>query len=166
MAIATFRGERNVSEIVDKLYSRLTPLQRKKAESTLIKANPQLTNIRKLPQGAILQVPDLPELRAKTNRSLENPDDQIAKRVIDALDAFSKHMSKQVSNEQAAIKQQTALLKSAKFKKDTSGSEESQALAKDAAKALAARSKNIGERRKKVEASIKLAMKDLKKGLI
>lgn len=166
MAIATFRGERNVGEIVDKLFSKLTPLQRKKAESTLIKANPQLLNIRKLPRGAILRVPDMPELRAKTNRSLENADDQIAKNIVGALDVFSKHMRKQVNDEQKAIKQQTTLLKSAKFKKDISNSEESRALAKDAAKALSVRSKNIDERRKKVEASIKLAMKDLKKGLI
>ena len=166
MAIATFRGERSVSEITDKLYSKLTPLQREKAESALIKANPQLRKIRKLPRGTILHVPDLPELRAKTNRSLENPDDQIVKNIVGALGDFSKHMDKQASIEQKSIKQQTTLLKSAKFKKDTSNLEESQALAKDASKALTARSKNIDARRKKVEESIKQAVKDLKEGLI
>lgn len=166
MAIATFRGERSVGEITDKLYSKLTPLQRKKAESALIKANPQLHNIRKLSQGAILRVPDLPELRAKTNRSLENSDDQIVKNIVDALGNFGKHISKQTGDEQKAIKQQAALLKSAKFKKDISAAEVPQALAADAAKALNARSKDIDARRKKVEESIKQAMKDLKEGLI
>ena len=165
MAIATFRGERSVGEITDKLYSRLTPLQRKKAEAALIKANPQLQKIRKLPQGAILHVPDLPELRAKTNRSLENPDDQIVKNIAGALDNFAKHISKQTGDEQKAIKQQAALLKSAKFKKDISAAEVPQALAADAAKALNARSKDIEARRKKVEESIKQAMKDLKEEL-
>ncbi len=165
MAIATFRGERSVGEITDKLYSRLTPLQRKKAESALIKANPKLQKIRKLPQGAILHVTDLPELRAKTNRSLENPDDQIVKNIVDALGNFGKHISKQTGDEQKAIKQQAALLKSAKFKKDISAAEVPQALAADAAKALNARSKDIDARRKKVEESIKQAMKDLKEGL-
>lgn len=166
MAIATFRGERSVGEITDKLYSKLTPLQRKKAESALIKANPQLHNIRKLSQGAILRVPDLPELRAKTNRSLENSDDQIVKNIVDALGNFGKHISKQTGDEQKAIKQQAALLKSAKFKKDISAAEVPKALAADAAKALNARSKDIDARRKKVEESIKQAMKDLKEGLI
>ena len=166
MAIATFRGERSVGEITDKLYSKLTPLQRKKAESALIKANPQLHNIRKLSQGAILRVPDLPELRAKTNRSLETSDDQIVKNIVDALGNFGKHISKQTGDEQKAIKQQAALLKSAKFKKDISAAEVPQALAADAAKALNARSKDIDARRKKVEESIKQAMKDLKEGLI
>lgn len=166
MAIATFRGERSVSEITNKLFTKLTPLQREKAEAALLKANPQLSNIRKLPKGSILRVPDLPELRAKTNRSLENPDDQIVKDITESLDAFSKHMRQQVDSEQKSVKQQTALLKSAKFKKDISKSEQLQALAADASKALSARSKNIAERQKKIDASIKQAMKDLKEGLI
>lgn len=166
MAIATFRGERSVSEITNKLFTKLTPLQREKAETALLKANPQLSNIRKLPKGSILRVPDLPELRAKTNRSLENPDDQIVKQITESLDAFSKHMRQQVASEQKSVKQQTALLKSAKLKKDISKSEQLQALASDANKALGVRSKNIDERQKKVDETIKQAMKDLKEGLI
>jgi len=148
MAIATYRGERSVSEITNKLFTKLTPLQREKAETALLKANPQLSNIRKLPKGSILRVPDLPELRAKTNRSLENPDDQIVKDITESLGAFSKHMRQQVDSEQKSVKQQTALLKSAKFKKDISKAEQLQALAADANKALSARSKNIAERQK------------------
>jgi len=166
MAIATYRGERSVSEITDKLFSKLTPLQREKAETALVKANPQLSNIRKLPKGAILRVPDLPELRAKTNRSLENPDDQIVKQITEALDAFSKHISRQVDSENASVKQQITLLKSPRFKKDISNSDELQALAADAEKALSARSKNIAERQKKVDESIRQAVKDLKEGLL
>jgi len=166
MAIATYRGERSVSEITNKLFTKLTPLQREKAEAALLKANPQLSNLRKLPKGSILRVPDLPELRAKTSRSLENPDDQIVKQISESLDAFNKHMRQQVDSEQKSVKQQTALLKSARFKKDISKSEQLQALASDASKALSARSKNIAERQKKVDASIKQAMKDLKEGLI
>ncbi len=165
MAIATYRGERNVREITDKLFSNLTPRQREKAELALIKANPQLSNIRKLPKGAILRVPDLPELRAKTNRNLENPDDQIVKQISDALDAFGKQMGRQVGNEQKMIKKQTALLKSAKFKKDISNAEVLQALASDANRALSVHSKKIAERQKRVDESIQQVMKDLKEGL-
>lgn len=166
MPIATYRGERSVSEITDKLFSRLTPRQREKAESALIKANPQLSNIPELPMGAILRVPDIPELRAKTNRSLENPDDQIVKQITEALDVFGKHISSQVDDEKESVKQQITLLKSAKFKKGISSSDELQALAADANKALSARSKNITERKKKVDESIQLAVKGLKEGLI
>ena len=74
MSIATYRGERSISEIADKIYKRLTPRQREKAEAAILKANPQLRNIRNLRKGSVLRVPDLPELRAKTNRDLDNPD--------------------------------------------------------------------------------------------
>ena len=166
MAIATYRGERSVSEITNKLFTKLTPLQREKAETALLKANPQLSNIRKLPKGSILRVPDLPELRAKTNRRLENPDDQIVKHITESLDAFGKHMRQQIDSEQKSVKQQTKLLKSAKFKKDISKSEQLQVLAADANKALSARSINIAERQKKVDETIRQAVKDLKEGLI
>ena len=166
MAIATYRGERSVREITNKLFTKLTPLQREKAETALLKANPQLSNIRKLPKGSILRVPDLPELRAKTNRRLENPDDQIVKHITESLDAFGKHMRQQIDSEQKSVKQQTKLLKSAKFKKDISKSEQLQVLAADANKALSARSINIAERQKKVDETIRQAVKDLKEGLI
>jgi hypothetical protein len=166
MAIATYRGERSVGEITDKLYTKLTPAQREKAETALIKANPQLKNIRKLPQGAILRVPDMPELRAKTTRSLENPDDQIVKHITQSLAAFSKHLGGQVSAEQESIKQQGSLLKSAKFKKDIAAAEGLQALAQEAGKTLGERSSDIGARQKKVDQAIKQVAKDFEKGFL
>ena len=42
MPIATFRGEKTVAAIADKLFVKLTPKQREKAEAALIKENPQL----------------------------------------------------------------------------------------------------------------------------
>jgi hypothetical protein len=166
MAIATYRGEKSVSEITDKLYTKLTPAQRVTAEAALIKENPQLSNIRKLPDGAILRVPDLPELQPKTTRNLENPDDQIVKNISQSLADFSKRLGEQVSAEQASIKQQGSLLKSAKFKKDIAAAEGLQALALEAAKTLGERSQDIGERQKKVDQAIKQVAKDLDKGFI
>ena len=166
MAIATYRGERSVSEITEKLFTRLTPAQRAKAETALVKANPQLKNISKLPKGAILRVPDLPELRTKTTRSLENPDDQIVKHITRSLAAFSKHLGGQSSTEQASIKQQGSLLKSAKFKKDIASTEGLQALAKEAGKTLGVRAKAIGERQKKVDEAIKQVARDFEEGFL
>ena len=166
MAIATYRGERSVSEITEKLFTRLTPAQRAKAETALVKANPQLKNIRKLPRGAILRVPDLPELRAKTTRNLENPDDQIVKHINRSLAAFSKHLGSQLSAEQDSIKQQASLLKSAKFKKDIASAEGLKGLAKEADKTLGVRSKAIGERQKKIDEAIKQVAKDFEAGFL
>ena len=150
MPFATFRGEKTVAEITDKLFSRLTPRQREKAEASILKANPQLGNITKLRKGSILRIPDLPDLQAKTNRSLESPDAQIAKNITTALDILGKHIAEQVNTEQKMIKQQSALLKSSKFKKGLANAPDLQVLANGAAKVLGARSKTIVERQKNV----------------
>lgn len=166
MAIATYRGERSISEITDKLYSKLTPAQRAKAEAALIRENPQLNNLRKLPEGAVLRVPDLPELSAKTTRSLENPDDQIARNISQSLADFRKRLGEQASAEQETIKQQGSLLKSAKFKKDIAAAEGLQTLAQDASKTLGERARDIGERQKKVDQAIKQVTRELEKGFL
>lgn len=166
MPFATFRGEKTVAEITDKLFSRLTPRQREKAEAAILKANPRLGTISKLRKGSILRIPNLADLHAKTNRSLENPDAQIAKNITNALDTFGKRMVDQASIEQGIIKQQGALLKSGKFKKALANAPDLQALANDAAKVLSARPKAIVERKKNVDESIRQALKDLQESLI
>jgi Tfp pilus assembly protein FimV len=165
MAIITFRGESSVTELTNKLYTRLTPLQREKAEAAIVKANPQLSNIRKLKKGSVLRIPDMPELKAKKSRNLENPDDQIVENISDSLASFNERITLRVKSEQASLKGQTALLSSAKFKKDISKFPELQALSKEAGKALGLRTKAISERQKIIDASINLALKDLKAGL-
>jgi hypothetical protein len=68
MPITSFRGEKSLAEIADLMFERLTPKQREKAEAAILKANPRLSDLSTLPRGAVLKVPDLPELRAKARR--------------------------------------------------------------------------------------------------
>jgi hypothetical protein len=152
MPIATFRGERTVAEIADKLFVRLTPRQREKAEATLLEANPQLRDIENMREGTILRVPDLPELRAKTNRDLENPDAQIVKNVSAALSVYVAELNERTKTAQEHIRTQGALLKDRVFKKEVSRSPELQALVESTAKATEVRTKVIAERQKQVVA--------------
>lgn len=161
MPIATFRGERTVADIADKLFVRLTPRQRETAEAALLKANPQLRDIRNMREGTILRVPDLPELRAKTNRNLENPDAQIVKKLSEALGAYAAGLNERFKTAQEDIKTQRLLLKDRAFKKELSGSAELRALAESTAKATEARAKLISERQKQVEAATKQVLADL-----
>ena len=163
MNITTFRGEKNVSEIVDKQYARLTPRQREKVEAAVLKANPRLRNISKIRQGTILHLPDIPELRTKTSRSLENPDAQIAKNVADALSSFEDRFAEGAGVEEKSLKAQTALLKNAKFKKVISNSEALQALAKETGKALEIRTKTLSQQQGDVKKAISQALADLEK---
>lgn len=111
MAITTFRGEKNLGEISSKLFVRLTPKQKEKVEAALLKANPQLGEIGTLRAGTILHVPDLAELRSKTRRALESPDQQIIAQLREDLSAYDKHLAARSETAQAQVTATAALLK-------------------------------------------------------
>lgn len=92
MPITTFNGEKNLSELSDKLFVRLTPLQREKVGAALLKANPQLGELSNVPPGAILKVPDLPELSAKTRGAPDNPNVQLMGRLRSELASYDKRL--------------------------------------------------------------------------
>lgn len=163
MPIATFRGERDVADIADHLFSKLTDNQRKKVVEQLFKANPQLRDIRKMKKGAILRVPDMPELRTKTTRSLENPDDQIADMVADALKGFEERLQTKMEEESKNIVSQLSLLKSDSFLRQVANSDVLQLLAKDATEALKKRTQDLKQQAKDVGIVIEQGMEDLKK---
>jgi hypothetical protein len=164
MPIATFRGERSVTELADKLFARLTPRQREKAEAELLKANPQLRDIANLRDGSVLRVPDIPELRPKTNRSLDNPDAQITNAIGEALRDYGGRLEERVKQEVANSKTQTTLLKSAAFKRALGNAPALTELAAQAGKALAERPKALEARHAAVEEAIRALVKDLNKG--
>ena len=91
MPITSFRGEKSVAEIADVMFERLTPKQREKAEAAILKANPRLNDLSTLPRGAVLKVPDLPELRAKARRAADDPPARIASEIGEAL-IVRKHL--------------------------------------------------------------------------
>lgn len=161
MPFTTFRGEKTVGEIADKVYASLTPKQRDKAEAALLKANPQLKDMPTLRAGAILRVPNLPELRVKTTRDLEHPAAQVAKTVTDALNTYRTRLVARREAEVKAVEAQRALLGDARFKKQLIDAPKLQALADAAGKALATRSKLVDERLKSADRAIEQALDDL-----
>lgn len=165
MPIATFRGEKSVGEIADKLFVRLTPRQREKAEAAILKANPKLAEIDKVHEGAVLRVPDIPELRPKTARSLDNPDAQIAARIGGALRDYDRWLAERVERGIADTKEQTAVLKGAELRRALANAPALKELAEQTAKALAERGEEIAMRQKTVATAIRSMVKDLDKGL-
>jgi len=161
MLIATFQGERTLSEIADKLFKRLTPRQREKIEAAILRANPQLRDLQQMEKGAILRVPDLPEFRAKTSETPKNPETDIVKDLSSSLDSFSKHMAQQFETALKDTRAQSKLLKSARFKKEIANAPNIQALAGEAAKVLEAQTRQLAEQQKKVKNAIGQALQDL-----
>lgn len=161
MAIASFRGEKSVADLADKLYTKLTPRQRELAVDAILKANPQLAEIDKVPQGTLLNLPVLPELRAKATRKLESPDDQIVSQLRDALNAHGKRLAER--NRQAL----TALEETRRHLEDKALAE---AIHKNPAlpevvqsivKAGEVRNKELADRQKRFELAVAQILKDL-----
>jgi|GEM_PF-2967313 len=163
MQIVTYRGESSVGEMLDRVYTRLTPELRKKAEIEFLRVNPELNAASEPAIGTILRLPDIPELSAKRSRRLKNPETQIADSISDSLDDYESRLDDTISSAKEQIKQQNATLKSAAFKRQISGDENLQALANEAAKALSERNKAMDTRKKLLDQALKQVRKDLRK---
>lgn len=162
MPIATFRGEKTVADIADKMYTRLTPTQREKATAELIRANPQLKELSTVPKGAVLRIPTLKDIRPKTNRNLENPDVQLAESVSDALSAFSKRFETHLESALDEVKAQQAEFKKAPIKRVIDADPTLKGQADKATDALSERAKQIKVRQTDVSAALRSAVAQLK----
>lgn len=161
MPFTTYRGEKSAGEIVDKMFVRLTNRQREIAVAALVKANPQLKKPKDVADGAILRVPDVPELRAKTRRDLENPDAQVAKDVAEALAGYNERLSARFKADQAATKAATSLLGSRSFKAAIANVPHLLELAEKAGATLNERAEGRGERQKTALDAIDKLREDL-----
>lgn len=163
MAVTTFRGEKNLGELADKLFTRLTPRQREKVEDALLKANPQLDQITELRSGTLLKVPDLPELRAKAKRAGDGPDDQLAAHLDAELAAFGKHLVQRFAAAQEAVAKTDSVLNEPELKRVITNEPPLRDLAKQIGTLNAERKKQLEERQQKFAAALKQMQGDLQK---
>lgn len=164
MAIATYRGEQTVAELATRLYTRLTSRQREKAEAALLRANPQLRDLKRLPKGAILEVPTLDDTRLRARGGAADPADEIGDDVSAALKAFGQRLEARFETDQKNTQDALKLVKSAAFKRVVGEHPELEKSAQLAAKMLTTRSKATVERQKTLEAALKQALTGLRKG--
>lgn len=161
MPIITYRGEKTVGEIADKMFERLTPKQKETAEAAILKANPRLAEPANLNKGTILRMPDIPELRPKTNRALENPDALLAKHLAESLDGFRQRFEARVTQAADDNQKQVTLLKSAAVKRVLGTAPALQELAAQVGKSQALRAKELEARRKSMATALQAMGKDL-----
>ena len=163
MAVTTFRGEKNLGELADKLFLRLTPRQREKVEGALLQANPQLEELSSLRAGTLLKVPDLPELRAKANRAGGNPDDQLAEHLSNELAAFARRLGPRFAAAQEAVAQTAAVLAEPELNRVIAKEKPLRDLAKNIGTLNEARKKELDERQQALIAAVKQMQGDLQK---
>lgn len=161
MPITTFRGEKTLADIANKLFARLTPRQRKTVEDALLKANPQLREIASLRTGAILHVPALPELRAKTRRALENPDEQLAAQLRDDLSAYGKRLAERNKAAQAQVAATAKLVADRNLAKAIGDDPALRTLLEDIGKSNGMREQALAQRQKAFDVALEQILKEL-----
>lgn len=163
MAVTTFRGEKNLGELADKLFLRLTPRQREKVEGALLQANPQLEELSSMRAGTLLKVPNLPELRAKANRAGGNPDDQLAEHLSNELTAFLRLLGPRFEEAQQAVEQTAAVLAEPELTRVIAKERPLRDLAKNIGTLNEARKKELDERQQALNDAVKQMQGDLQK---
>jgi hypothetical protein len=161
MPITTFRGEKNLGEISSKLFVRLTPKQKEKVEAALLKANPQLGEIGTLRAGTILHIPDLPELRSKTRRALESPDQQVLAQLREDLDAYDKHLATRSETAQTQVAATAALLKDKNLLRTIGNDAALKQLLGEIGKSNSERKQKLVDRQKTLHGALEQIQKEL-----
>ncbi len=103
MRITAFRGERSITELVDKFYRDLTPATRRSAEQALLKANPHLAALHAVREGAVLVIPDVSGARGKFQRGGANPAVDLLATVTDALGQYRQQLARNAKTEAARV---------------------------------------------------------------
>jgi ElaB/YqjD/DUF883 family membrane-anchored ribosome-binding protein len=116
MRFASFEGQPSVSELVDRIFDvparRTSPL-RKAAEQALRDANPQLANLRKVPAGTPILVPEVPGVPViGEDRPPATPWDDLLKDLTKTLATTRDSVESSLRREEEAFEQTTALLAS------------------------------------------------------
>jgi DNA repair exonuclease SbcCD ATPase subunit len=113
MKFAVSKSENELSELTARLFDikgRGAAATAKSAEAALLKANPHITDIRKIPEGTLIMIPELPDnppVRAAQTAGIEPTLSQHLKSALKELaDAIDRSAA---SEEQAAAAANEAL---------------------------------------------------------
>jgi|SRR5688572_21097907 hypothetical protein len=111
MPIATFRGEKSLTELVDGFYPKLKAEQRTQVERALLDANPQLKNLASVAPGAVLRLPELGDLTPSRARVGDDPARLAEEALVQSLESYRKLLEPRFEGEANALKDEAALFK-------------------------------------------------------
>jgi hypothetical protein len=120
MRLATYKGEKKISELVERFYrieGRGSRAVTKEAEEALLKANPHLGDLRKLRDGAVIVVPPVAEA---SDTAAATPFEELTRDLADhlrqALDQVDLALADSIRAEVEDAREAASLSKSREFK--------------------------------------------------
>jgi hypothetical protein len=102
MNFLVFEGEKKLADVVARAYGKLGAAQRRLAEASLLRANPELESIKAVGRGTVLVVPPLPGARPQLDG--EAPIPQAVAEVSETLRAQLDDLAESARREGARLK--------------------------------------------------------------
>ena len=131
MSIITVRTEKNLNQLLEKVYVGLKPTEMKRVQEAVLKENPHLLDATNFKPGAIIVLPDRGE-GAKIPASRESQAADGVELLVDAIKNYAPLLERELALAQDALEQTGKTFNSTGFKRVLGelGAEES-ALVKD-----------------------------------
>jgi hypothetical protein len=142
------QGESSVSALVERLYPNLGDSARKRAETALLKANPQLSGRDAFRPDAVIAVPTLPDAKPRPGAVASDPGEEMLKALGEAVANYRDDFGNGIERAIADIAAQEELLKQKEVAAAIKADEDAVALAKSLVATLRERKKSLGEERK------------------
>lgn len=113
MGYMVFKGEKKIHELVSRAYGELKPADARRAEAALKAANPHLSKLQALPEGAILVVPAVPGIEHADAAGDADPLRGGLATLAHSLERYCAHLQSAARAEVDGVKAESLLRKSA-----------------------------------------------------
>ena len=145
MQLATYRGEKDLKTLVKRLFRIEGPQAKalaQEAEAALLRANPPLRDLKKVPKGTVIMVPEIKGAKPSTEiQQAESWADKLLEDVRQAVAGLGPALEESAAREKQEANQTLELLKSSEMKRLAKSSPEWQKRFKKIADAAKARIK-------------------------
>jgi hypothetical protein len=119
MNFAASKGERNLSDLARRLFDIKGPRAAeltKQAQAALLRANPHLQDLAKVPEGTLIVVPDVPGVQPVATGPMSAVSSQVVSQLRQALAGASAAIQRSVSAEKQAADTIANIVSSSDFK--------------------------------------------------
>ena len=115
METITLRREKNISELIEKIYGQVNDENaRKRLEDALLRENPQLSAIENLPEGSLIKLPAIEEITAAKAEDQQTGDPRgwMGTQARIDLNSYRKQLTEAIEQEKNNIERQLEAIES------------------------------------------------------
>lgn len=162
MRITTLKGEASLAELADRLFSITDAGARQRAEAALLKANPTLDRASGFLSGAVVVIPEVPDLKIRAAAGDQEPVEDVRRSLLEAVESYQAALRKRTDEAASDLDRQAELLKDREVAAAIRKDEVATNLSKELTASLRTRGKAIAEERKRQEEVFGQMTADLK----